>query len=77
MRGRRPTPPELRLLAGTLRQPHASPTEPDPEDVLRDSPGDLTKAQREEWRYIVQHVRPGHLRLAGQGVVHPMGDRGG
>jgi P27 family predicted phage terminase small subunit len=68
MKGRRPVPTPLKLVAGTQRKHRANPGEPLPIGDLYAPPEALTEAQREEWRYAVDNAPRGLLRLLDRSI---------
>jgi len=63
MKGRRPKPTLLHVIAGTNRPRNARPYEPIAKGGLLEAPAGLTETQIEIWRYAIDHSPGGLLRL--------------
>jgi P27 family predicted phage terminase small subunit len=62
MRGRKPKPTHLKLLEGNPGQRRINRHEPRPEGDLTDPPEWMTAAQKEGWRYAIDHAPRGLLK---------------
>jgi len=62
MKGRKPKPTHLKLVAGNPGKRRLNENEPHPEGELSDPPEWLTPEQKEGWRYAIEHAPPGLLK---------------
>jgi hypothetical protein len=72
MKGRSPKPTALHKLQGTLHARHkrSRANEPMPEgDLGRYAPPGLTPAQADGWRYAVDHMPAGVLKMVDRGLL--------
>lgn len=69
MRGRKPTPSHLKLIAGNPGGRPLNDREPKPAGALRDPPPHLTGSQREGWRYAVENAPAGLLKRLDRSVL--------
>src|SRR5690606_19844822 len=63
MRGRKPKPTHLKLVAGNPGKRRLNENEPHPEGDLREAPTWMTESQREGWDYAIEHAPRGLLKL--------------
>lgn len=69
MRGRRPKPSHLKLIAGNPGKREIPEAEPVPEGDLVDPPDWMTDQQRDTWRYAIQHAPAGLLKKIDRGML--------
>jgi P27 family predicted phage terminase small subunit len=62
LRGRKPTPTHLKVVAGNPGKRALNHSEPIPEGNLTDPPEWLTSEQKESWRYAIYHAPSGLLK---------------
>nr|PZN76198.1 MAG: phage terminase small subunit P27 family [Pseudomonadota bacterium] len=62
MKGRKPKPTHLKLVAGNPGKRALNRGEPVPEGDLTDPPEWLTPEQKESWRYAIDHAPSGLLK---------------
>jgi P27 family predicted phage terminase small subunit len=68
VRGRRPKPTVLKVLAGNPGKRRLPTAEPVPAEPLGDPPEWMSEAQKEGWRYAIAHMPRGLLRSLDRGV---------
>lgn len=68
MRGRKPSPPRLRLVTGTAGR-GIKPPDPPVTGELRNPPKWLTPAQVVLWNDVIRNAAPGHLRLTDTAIL--------
>jgi P27 family predicted phage terminase small subunit len=69
MRGRKPKPSYLRVLDGQANDKPLNPDEPQPSGDLDAPPAWMSEAQRESWRYAIEHAPPGLLKRLDKSVL--------
>lgn len=69
MRGRKPKPTWLKVVAGNPGRRPLNSSEPIPAGELADPPEWLTSAQKDGWRYAIEHAPPGLLRRLDRSVL--------
>ncbi len=68
MRGRKPKPTWLKLVAGNPGRRPLNSSEPLPEGALLDPPDWLTPSQKDIWRAAIENAPPGLLRRIDESV---------
>lgn len=68
MRGRKPKPTWLKLIAGNPGKRATNDNEPEPVGALIDPPEWMSEAQKQGWRYAIEHAPPGLLRRLDRSV---------
>jgi P27 family predicted phage terminase small subunit len=69
MRGRKPTPTHLRLLAGNPQHRHINQLEPLPSGALVDPPPWFSDSQKASWNYVIERAPDGLLKQLDQSVL--------
>ena len=69
MRGRRPSPPHLRIVKGTERAGRTATPVPRASGGQPVAPAHLTPSQRALWNEALKNAAPGQLRASDSGVL--------
>ena len=69
MRGRKPKPTHLKLLAGNPGKRPLKMDEPKPDGALFDAPEWMTESQRAGWAYAIAHAPRGLLKQLDRSVL--------
>jgi P27 family predicted phage terminase small subunit len=69
MKGRKPKPTHLKLVAGNPGKRPLNEAEPKPKGNLNDPPGWFSDEQRAIWLYAIEHAPPGLLKRLDASVL--------